>query len=87
MKEYTADDCIEEKYNDGCSRSFFFVCEDNDELVHEVKIESITLQLSEEIEKQGGGTVTELAAYALNFNLQTAKEEKDIKDFFEEISD
>ena len=86
MKEYTAEDCVKEEDNNN-SRSFFFEHKDDAELLYEVKIESITLQLSEEIERQGGGTVTELAAYALNFNLQNAQKEKDIKDFFEEISD
>lgn len=86
MKEYTAEDCVKEEDNNN-SRSFFFEHKDDEELLYEVKIESITLQLSEEIERQGGGTVTELAAYALNFNLQNTQKEQDIKDFFEEISD
>lgn len=87
MKEYTAEDCVKDEYNDDGSRSLYFECEDDPKYLHEVKIWGITLNLTEEIEKQGGGPVAEFAASVLNDNNERIQEEKDVRDFLEEISD
>jgi len=83
MKEFTADDCVKDVNNNNGSRSFYFECEENG---YEVIVESITLQLSEEVERQNGGTAKEFAAIMLNKHLTEVKEQGEIKDFFEEIS-
>ena len=86
MKEYTAEDCIKDEYNDNGSRSLYFNCEEDSNSEYEVTIESVTLHLSEEIEKQGGGLVKEFAALMLNKHLTEAKELKNTREFFEDIS-
>lgn len=87
MKEYTADDVIKDYYKDDGSRCLEFECEDDEELNYVVRIESITLQLTEEIEKNGGGPVAEFAAQMLNRDMQQIKDAKDFRSAFEEISD
>jgi len=87
MTEYTAEDVIDDFYNDDGSRSLTFACEEDEEMVHVVRIESITLHLTEEIEKCGGGPVAEFAAQMLNRDLQQVQNEKDFKDALEGISD
>ena len=84
LKEFTADDCVKDEVNEDNSRSLYFDC--NEESLYEVRIESVTLQLSEEIERQNGGTVKEFASLMLNRHLTGIKEEKEVKSFFEEIS-
>jgi len=86
MKEYTADDCIKNTQADHNSKSFYFEHDADDTKMHKVTIESITLQLSEEIEKQGGGPVEEFAAEMLNNHLKGIKHTADVHGFFEEIS-
>ena len=56
-------------------------------MVYVVRIESITLQLTEEIEKCGGGPVAEFAAQMLNRDLQQIKDDGDFRDALEGISD
>lgn len=103
MKEYTAEDVLDDYYKDDGSRCLTFAVEDAEEvegiedseegseedteMVYVVRIESITLQLTEEIEKNGGGPVAEFAAQMLNRDMQQIQDEKDFKDAFEEISD
>lgn len=87
MKTYTEDDCVKDEYNDDGSRSLFFECEDDNNLLYEVKISNITLQLTEEIERQKGGSVATFAAEILNRDLEQIKYEHDVRDFLEEISD
>lgn len=87
MKTYTAEDCVKDEYNNDDSRSLFFECEDDAEFLIEVKISGLTLRLTEEIEKNNGGTVSEFAAEVLNRDLQRVQEEQEVRDFFEEISD
>lgn len=87
MKEYVAEDVVKDYYKDDGSRCLTFACEEDEEMVYVVRIESITLQLTEEIEKCGGGPVAEFAAQMLNRDLQQVKDEKDFKDALEGISD
>lgn len=87
MKEYTAEDVLDDYYKDDGSRCLTFVCEDDEEMVYVVRIEAITLQLTEEIEKNDGGPVAEFAAQMLNRNLRQIKDESDFKDALEGISD
>lgn len=84
--EFTEADCLNDEVNDDGSRSLYFVCDKSEEAVYEVRIESVTLQLSEEVERQDGGTVKEFAALMLNRHLNEIKTQGEIKDFFEEIS-
>lgn len=84
IKEFTEKDCIKDEINNDNSRSLYFDCDKNS--VYEIRIESITLQLSEEVERQNGGTVKEFAALMLNRHLNEIKTQGEIKDFFEEIS-
>ena len=87
MKEYTAEDVVTDSYEDNGSRCLTFQCEDDEDMLYVVQIESITLQLTEEIEKHGGGPVAEFAAEMLNRNLQQVQNEKDMRSAFEDISD
>lgn len=87
IKEYTAEDVLDDYYKDDGSRCLTFVCEDDEEMVYIVRIESITLQLTEEIEKNGGGVVAEFAAQMLNRDLRQIKEDGDFRDALEGISD
>jgi len=87
MKEYTAEDVVTDSYEDDGSRHLTFQCEDDKDMLYVVQIESITLQLTEEIEKNGGGPVAEFAAQMLNRNLQQVQSEKDMRSALEDISD
>lgn len=87
MKEYTADDVVGDFYKDDGSRCLTFECEDDSEMLHVVRIESITLRLTEEIEKNGGGPVAEFASQMLNRELQQVKDETDMRSALEDISD
>ena len=87
MKEYTADDVVKDFYKDDGSRCLAFECEDDDKMVYIVRIEAITLQLTEEIEKNDGGQVAEFAAQMLNRNLQQVQDDTDMRSALEDISD
>ena len=87
MKVYTGDDCINDEYNDDGSRSFYFQCEDDPDYKYEIRVSGITLSLTEEIEKNGGGECSIFAAEALNREWDRIEGEQNIRDFLEEMSD
>lgn len=74
-----------EDYHDWERYSIRFLEEPDDDII--LQIQSEAMDISREIEKNGGGPVEEFITCMLIQQIDKHKEEKEIRDFFMEISD
>jgi len=86
FKEYTEEQCYKDERPDNDTRVTYFKHK-GDKKAYSVTVADVTLQLSEEIERQDRGTFKEFAALLLNKHLTEEREIEGVKSFFDEISD
>lgn len=72
--------------NDDGSKNFYFTHKTEENNVYEVKLTGLTLEMMTELEREDEYAGLDFAIKSLNDEVERLEDEKEARDFFEEIS-